>query len=131
MKWWKDLEMKIKVIMSILALSSTLGLGTGVDAGMKVLERISNAESGIKVLADEQLKANYEFEKKRLNDNVRNLKQEIRQMKREDGCPECSGDDKEDFDDAKESLSEAKADLKGLEKKIESYNEEKLKELKK
>ena len=130
---WKELKMKIKVIVSIIGLFSMLGVGTSVNAGMEVLQKISTHEDKIVILADEMIKTNYKFDRKTLQDDIAKDKKELREIRRQCGgseLPDCGEDEKVDYEDATEDLEKDRKKLQALEEKMEILKVERLNKLK-
>lgn len=134
MEWWKGLEMKLKIIMMIIAILSSLGVGRVAVAGMDLIQKVAEHGTSISILAEEQIKANYNFEKKVLNDNIENYKRELREARKDCGgsdLSKCDEERKNDYIEAQESLKKDKGKLSKLEEEMEKLKIEKLQKLKK
>lgn len=132
-EWWKELEMKIKIIVSVFGLFSMLGVGTSVNAGMEILQKISTHEDKIVILADEMIKTNYKFDRKTLQDDIAKDKKELREIRRQCGgseLPDCGEDERSDYEDATEDLEKDRKKLQSLEEKMEALKVERLNKLK-
>ena len=134
--WWKELTMIRKAIMSIAALFTTLVAGGGSYAGIAgidVLQRIDSVEVKVSIVAEELIKSNYEFEKEKLTNDIKEYKDELRGIRSRCGgtkLPDCDEIEAEDYNEALEAKNTAKDKLKALEKKMEDLKEEKLKKIK-
>ena len=131
---WKELEMKIKVITSIVALFFSLGLGGSIDYAFGFLEQLQKNDErhdqNIQVLTSETIMLKYDAKKDRLKAEIKEAKKEMFQLRKEYGGPERredlpEGDDRIRawYQDVKESLDNAKSALAELKKEIEKFQD--------
>jgi len=131
---WKELEMKLKIAVSAIALFSSLGVGGSIDFAWGFLEQLQQNDmrhdKNIQVLTSETILLKYDAKKERLKASVKEYKKELFDLRREYGGPERDeelplGDYriKAWYLDIVDSLNQAKEDLSNLEKEIEKFQD--------
>lgn len=146
--WWKELEMKLKVIGLLIATFASLGVGTTVKSGWAFLEDLQKTDVQLKAkdkkqdlniekLAEFQLEKYYELKHEELKDNRDDLQDQLRQIRMECGgigdgfLPKCGQVTKEDYraiegkkDEAIKVFDQLKNDKAEFEKKQIQLKEE-------